>query len=93
MQSLGLMGLVFDTGLSVTPPMGHLGCLACAWNVLVENCPNFHLYYNSKHSCMLDTHLGQMYGNPSSERSQDTYETFYNKRPFVWSKTNGLMKD
>ena len=27
MQSLSLLGLVFDTGLSVTPLMGHLGLL------------------------------------------------------------------
>ena len=32
MQSLGLLGLVFDTGLSVTPLMGHLGCLASHWS-------------------------------------------------------------
>ena len=28
MKSLGLLGLVFDTGLTVTPLLGHLGCLA-----------------------------------------------------------------
>ena len=38
MQSLGLLGLVFDTGLSVTQLMGHLGlgCLATRWSVPVE---------------------------------------------------------
>ena len=35
MKSLGLLGLVFDTGLSVTPLMGHLGCLASHWSVPV----------------------------------------------------------
>ena len=38
MQSLGLFGVVFDTGLSVTPLMGHLGCLASHWNVPVAEC-------------------------------------------------------
>ena len=33
MHSLGLFELVFDTGLSVTPLMGHLGCLASRWSV------------------------------------------------------------
>ena len=36
MQSLGLLGLVFDTGLNLTPLMGHLGCLACHWSVPVK---------------------------------------------------------
>ena len=36
MQSLGLLGLVFDTGLSITPLMGHLGCLATHWSVPVS---------------------------------------------------------
>ena len=35
MQSLGLLGLVFDTGLSVIPLMGHLGCLESHWSVPV----------------------------------------------------------
>ena len=35
MKSLGLLGLVFDTGFSVTPLMGHLGCLASRWSVPV----------------------------------------------------------
>ena len=35
MESLGLLGLVFDTGLTVTPLMGHLGCLASHWSVPV----------------------------------------------------------
>ena len=37
MQSLGspILGLVFDTGLSVTPLMGHLGCLSGHWSVPV----------------------------------------------------------
>ena len=35
MQSLGFLGAVFDTGLSVTPLMGHLGFLASHWSVLV----------------------------------------------------------
>ena len=28
-----VFGLVFDTGLSVTPLMGHLGCMASHWSV------------------------------------------------------------
>ena len=35
MKSLGFLGLVFDAGLSVTPLMGHLGCLASYWSVPV----------------------------------------------------------
>ena len=35
MKSLGFLGLVFDTGLSVTPLMGHLGSLASHWSVPV----------------------------------------------------------
>ena len=35
MESLGFLGLVFDTGLSVTPLMGHLGSLASHWSVPV----------------------------------------------------------
>ena len=35
MQSLGLSGLVFDTGLSVTPPMGQQGCSSTPWSVPV----------------------------------------------------------
>ena len=35
MKSLGFLGLVFDTGLSVTPLMSHLGCLASHWSVPV----------------------------------------------------------
>ena len=31
MQSPGWLGLVFDIRLSVTPLMGHLGCLASHW--------------------------------------------------------------
>ena len=42
MKSLGLLGLVFDTGLSVTPLMGHLGCLASHCSVpvgkMLPNC-------------------------------------------------------
>ena len=37
MKSLGFLGLVFDTGLSVTPLMGHLGCLASRWSVSVPS--------------------------------------------------------
>ena len=37
MESLGVLWLVFDTGLSVTPLMGHLGCLASHWSVPVVN--------------------------------------------------------
>ena len=36
MKSLGFLGSVFDTGLSVTPLMGHLGCLASHWSVPVK---------------------------------------------------------
>ena len=35
MQSLGLLGLVFATGLSVNPHMGQLGCLSSHWSVPV----------------------------------------------------------
>ena len=35
MESLGVLWLVFDTGLSVTPLMGYLGCLASQWSVPV----------------------------------------------------------
>ena len=35
MKSLGLLGLVFDTGLTVTALMGHLGCLASHYSVPV----------------------------------------------------------
>ena len=35
MESLGGLWLVFDTGLSVTPLIGHLGCLASHWSVPV----------------------------------------------------------
>ena len=45
MKSLDLLGLVFDTGLSVTPLMGHLGCLASHWSVPV-------LQGMYKHRCM-----------------------------------------
>ena len=33
MQSLGLLWLVFDAGLSLTPLMGHLGYLSSHWSV------------------------------------------------------------
>ena len=36
MQSDGLLGLVFDTGLSATPHMGHLWFLASRWSVPVH---------------------------------------------------------
>ena len=39
MKSLGLLGLVFDTGLIVTQLMGHLGCLASHWSVPVISMP------------------------------------------------------
>ena len=49
MKSLGFLGLVFDTGLSVTPLMGHLGYLASHWSVPVKHSlsrqallPDFH---------------------------------------------------
>ena len=35
-DSLGLLGLVFDTGLSVRLLMGHLGCWASHWSVTVR---------------------------------------------------------
>mgnify|MGYP001804206209 CR=1 FL=1 len=35
MQSLGLLWLVFDTGLSATSLIGHLGYLASHWSVQV----------------------------------------------------------
>ena len=35
MKFLGLLGLVFDTGLTVTPLLGRLGCLASHWSVPV----------------------------------------------------------
>ena len=35
MKSLGFLELVFDTGHSVTPLMGHRGCLASHWSVPV----------------------------------------------------------
>ena len=38
MESLGVLWLVFDTGLSVTPLMGHLVCLASHWSVPVTQC-------------------------------------------------------
>ena len=31
------LGLVFDTGHSVTPLVGHLGCLASHWSVPVNS--------------------------------------------------------
>ena len=33
---LHLVKLVFDTRLSVTPLIGHLGCLASCWSVPVD---------------------------------------------------------
>ena len=33
-----VLWLVFDTGLTVTPLMGHLGCLASHWSVPVMAC-------------------------------------------------------
>ena len=33
MQSLGLLGFMFDTGTSVTPPVGQLECLSSRWSV------------------------------------------------------------
>ena len=36
MQSLGLLGVVLDTGLNLTPLIGHLGCLASHWSVPVR---------------------------------------------------------
>ena len=42
-----LIGLVFDTGTSVTPPIGQLGCLSSRWSVPVleifshETCSEF----------------------------------------------------
>ena len=45
MKSLGFLGLVFDTGLSVTPLMGHLGCLESHRSVpVVANPSNLNVY-------------------------------------------------
>ena len=41
MKYLGFLGLVLDTGLSVTPLMGYLGCLASHWSVPVFLSPVF----------------------------------------------------
>ena len=37
MKSPGFLGSVFDTGLSVTLLMGHIGCLASHWSVPVHS--------------------------------------------------------
>ena len=47
MQSLDMLGLVFDIGLSVTPFMGHLGCLASHWSVPVSLINNSEKIINS----------------------------------------------
>ena len=41
MQSLGLLWLVFDTGIGLTPLMGHLGYLSSHWSVSALNCHFF----------------------------------------------------
>ena len=59
MQSLGLLGLVFDTGLGVTPLMCHLGYLASHWRVPVGSTkptfefPTYKLRYNVEFTILI----------------------------------------
>ena len=64
MKSLGLLGLVFDTGLSVTPFMGHLGCLASHWSVPgITVLHRAQLHYEMYMKCVhLGTHRSQLLG-------------------------------
>ena len=36
LESLGVLWLMFDTGLGLAPLMGHLGCLASHWSLPVD---------------------------------------------------------
>ena len=52
MQSLGLLGLVFDAILNVTPLMGHLWCLISHWSVpVLKFLCLFTLFYIQAPSC------------------------------------------
>ena len=56
MQSLGLLGLVFDNGFSVTPLLGHLGCLASRWSVPAVLLANWLSHPVSAH-CIVGVYL------------------------------------
>ena len=59
MKSLGFLGLVFDTGLIITPLMGHLGCLASHWSVPVSLSMNGNMYKSGENRAISSLFLTQ----------------------------------
>ena len=94
--------LVFDTGLSVTPLMGHIGCLASHWSVPVVTTWGFHpisLLYQMNLTSLLTCHfwckISLEKTLKNSKKSQVTSPQplftwwFVKTPPYLWFRCKG----